>query len=760
MKNNSKNLLWLFFIAILVLAGCSGGGSSSGDNGNNTIPSDGTTATVISSDGGTATSQDGKVSIVVPQGAISTDIALTITSRTESASVGKVYEFGPSGTVFQTPVTVDIAYELSELPANVSEDRLYLVTETTDGYMQALTDIVSDPSRRVVQGKLSHFSPVWITYDTPIEVNNRPITTNDIPIATSFRMPIGDSRDLSNTSIACNDAISQSLEDVGKDIDLLTIDSYGNNYPKIEFNALGASNKWIVATAFNKDQYLTNYDTGTPRQYSSNGDFHPGEDWNDRAGGSSDSGKPIHAIADGIVLFAQKQWSTNSNRPDKTRGFGNIAVIGHKLSDGSVIASVYAHMKDVSPCLVGDTVSKGDIIGLVGDTGLPGTSAHHLHFEIIKTKPFDNASSDELKNTPMIDSSSNQIYIRHYEEETRVGGWYWPGTDTEFISNNYYDPSKFIRDSTNEFLGGNRIVFVSERDGNDEIYVMDADGSNQINLTNNMAKDYSFPPIWSPNGTKIAFVSDRDGDADIYVMDADGSNQINLTNHTAGDYSPSWSPNGAKIAFMSAHDSDYTVIYVMDADGSNLIRLTNNNGSSPVWSPNGTKIAFLSHYPDNYYNMPEICVMDADGANQTRLTYNAVYDSNPVWSPDGAKIAFRSNTEIYVMDANGGSLIRLTNNMSWDGLPVWSPTGTKIAFVSYRDGNNEIYVMDADGSNQINLTNNTVEDYEISWSPDGAKIAFQSLDPINGPDIYVVDANGSNLTRLTVNGGNAPAWQP
>jgi len=85
-----------------------------------------------------------------------------------------------------------------------------------------------------------------------------------------------------------------------------------------------------------------------------------------------------------------------------------------------------------------------------------------------------------------------------------------------------------------------KVAFVSDRDGNLEIYVMDADGSNQINLSNNSAID-SFPS-WSPDGSKIAFQSNRDGNWEIYVMDADGSNQINLTNNRAKDYSPSWSP--------------------------------------------------------------------------------------------------------------------------------------------------------------------------------------------------------------------------
>jgi hypothetical protein len=84
-----------------------------------------------------------------------------------------------------------------------------------------------------------------------------------------------------------------------------------------------------------------------------------------------------------------------------------------------------------------------------------------------------------------------------------------------------------------------RIVFVSNRDGNAEIYVMDADGSDQTRLTNNFEQMDDNHPAWSADGSKIAFVSNRDGyQPEIYVMNADGSNQTRLTNNQAGDYYP------------------------------------------------------------------------------------------------------------------------------------------------------------------------------------------------------------------------------
>ena len=265
-----------------------------------------------------------------------------------------------------------------------------------------------------------------------------------------------------------------------------------------------------------------------------------------------------------------------------------------------------------------------------------------------------------------------------------------------------------------------QIAFSSERDGNPEIYVMDADGGNQRRLTNNRHDDWS--PSWSPDGKRIALVSDRDGHPDvipgrptseIYVMDADGGNQQNLTNNPTDDRDPSWSPDGKQIVFQSDRDEgDHNIeIYVMDADGSNQQNLTNNptEDYNPSWSPDGKRIVFSArrdgHFENKFGLTEEIYVMDVNGGNQQRLTENRKNDWHPVWSPNGKRIAFAAdrkgdfeNFEIYVMDADGGNQQKLTENRVYDWSPSWSPDGERIAFVSYRDNNKaEIYVMDADG---------------------------------------------------------------
>ena len=98
--------------------------------------------------------------------------------------------------------------------------------------------------------------------------------------------------------------------------------------------------------------------------YSCKGAYHPGEDWNLFV---EDLGKPIHAIADGIVLFNQsQQWRKTKNDSWISAGFGNVVIVGHKLADGKIVASVYAHMQDKSSFLPKAVIYKGDVLGKIG----------------------------------------------------------------------------------------------------------------------------------------------------------------------------------------------------------------------------------------------------------------------------------------------------------------------------------------------------------------------------------------------------------
>ena len=133
----------------------------------------------------------------------------------------------------------------------------------------------------------------------------------------------------------------------------------------------------------------------------------------------------------------------------------------------------------------------------------------------------------------------------------------------------------------------NKIAFSSTlaAEGSYDIHTINKNGTGLQRLTKNSAAEIE--PDWSPDGKKIAFSTNRDGNYEIYVMDADGSNQTNVSNSPSTyESSPSWSPDGKKIVCVSGTGTS-SEIWTMNADGSNKKRITNNsyNDGSPRWSP-------------------------------------------------------------------------------------------------------------------------------------------------------------------------------
>jgi hypothetical protein len=262
-----------------------------------------------------------------------------------------------------------------------------------------------------------------------------------------------------------------------------------------------------------------------------------------------------------------------------------------------------------------------------------------------------------------------------------------------------------------------RIAFVSDRDGDPEIYVANADGTDETRLTESAGGDYH--PVWSPDGSQIAFYSERDGNAEIYIMGADGSEVTRLTNHSANDYDPAWSPDGSQIAFHTHRYGQNAMVAVMNVDGSSVRRLTPDDigGWSPDWSPEGDRIVFNSVGATDR----DIWVVDADGTGFANMTNGRGDDWWPDWSPDGTQIVFHSvrdgNFEIYVISADGGGATRLTESPAGDYDAAWSRDGAWVVFTSDAAGNREVCAMSADGTLLANVTDHPANDWAADWGP-------------------------------------------
>jgi Tol biopolymer transport system component len=263
---------------------------------------------------------------------------------------------------------------------------------------------------------------------------------------------------------------------------------------------------------------------------------------------------------------------------------------------------------------------------------------------------------------------------------------------------------------------GDKIAFTSRSTstgGVDEIWAVapvdvdaNGEGDNLTQITGNPPDPvHNFQSAFSPDGKKMAFVSARDGNNEIYVMNPDGT-QTRLTNNTIVDSRPVFSPDGQRIAFSRRDGPTGTDpntraddIYVMNADGTGTpIRLTSGRASDTHanFAPDGGRIAFTSNRDGDF----EIYTMDAadpdgdgNGENLTKITDNStvlvnnanvpVTDEFPAFSPDGRKLAFSSNRdgnfEIYTMEAapedpTDNKPVRLTNTPEPDSKPDWGPS--------------------------------------------------------------------------------------
>lgn len=248
-----------------------------------------------------------------------------------------------------------------------------------------------------------------------------------------------------------------------------------------------------------------------------------------------------------------------------------------------------------------------------------------------------------------------------------------------------------------------KIVFISNRDGNDELYMMDYDGHNQTRITYNTIKDYM--PAWSADRNSVAYTSYRQGRAGLYILNIYEGQQIEVQKEGT-NFGATFSPDGKKLAFCSTIEEGNSEIYVANSDGSNTKRLTFNKAidTAPSWSPTSREIAFTSDRGGS----PQIYIMDAEGSNVRRVSFGGTYFDGPAWSPAGDMIAYVSRVDlvfdIYVLNLRTNQTVKLTESNARNESPSWSPDGRHITFSSNRTGTIQLYSIDYDGANMRRLT--------------------------------------------------------
>ena len=306
----------------------------------------------------------------------------------------------------------------------------------------------------------------------------------------------------------------------------------------------------------------------------------------------------------------------------------------------------------------------------------------------IETTTFQGVTDE----TPAIQLTSTLAGLNPFDQNLKIAfvgtGWAVAGAGTEIFlmhtDGTGIVPISLQRETDTDPVwspDGQRILFSSNRDGNYEIYSMDADGQNQVRLTNDPGNDYD--PSQAVDG-RIVFSSNRDGNSEIYIMNETGGEVQKLFERDSEDRYPVWSPDGKKIAFSSFGGSGESGIYILDLDGNQIAMLA-GPFHNPAWSPDGNFLAMDGEPAGCKF---EVYVMKADGTDVHAVTSNPAgcgsYNKHPSWSPDGDWLVYSSQNEknetnLFKIKVDGTQETQLSDYKALPGFlshphdPVWSP---------------------------------------------------------------------------------------
>jgi Tol biopolymer transport system component len=290
-------------------------------------------------------------------------------------------------------------------------------------------------------------------------------------------------------------------------------------------------------------------------------------------------------------------------------------------------------------------------------------------------------------------TAANPDTGRIYFNTDRWGNWDLAsmlpdGSDIQRITAT--DQDEVRSDAYVDSDGGVHLVFEAGVYPTDEhVYSMTVgDPASYRQLT--YAEGIQWTPRWSPDGTRIVYRSTQTGNREIWVMNANGFDQHQITDTPAAESYPTWSPDGNTIAFTSNRDGHHGregAIYLMNPDGTNVRRVTwlESLAGEPSFSPDGTKLTWVDCVSYSGGCGPtHIYISNLDGTGVQRLTQGSTWDFNPVFSPDGTKVAFMSVTasdayrsgdsawDIITLNLNGTGWQNLTGlHGTSDAAPAW-----------------------------------------------------------------------------------------
>jgi TolB protein len=261
------------------------------------------------------------------------------------------------------------------------------------------------------------------------------------------------------------------------------------------------------------------------------------------------------------------------------------------------------------------------------------------------------------------------------------------------------------------------------------------------------------------NFSKIAFVSNRSGNQELYMVDPDGGDLVQITRNGSINMSPCWSPDGSML-YCTSYISKHPDLYVLNIEDKKLKPVVKGGMNiTPSLSPDGKTLAFSKSFDGD----PEIVLINIESNTQKRITFTPGVDSNPSFSPNGQELAFSSdrsgNPQIFVMDIDGANVRRLTYQGAYNTAPEWSPRGDWIVYHSRLDGVFDIWMIQPNGLDEHALTGEAGQNEDPTWARDGRHIAFVSTRS-GSKGLYVTDISGRLVKPIVVQHGECinPSW--